>query len=274
MTRVHGKVVAITGAASGIGLALARRLDEAGARLALADRDQAGVEAVARACRQARAYSVDVADAAAVSAWADQVVADFGGADVIINNAGVALTGDIVDLSLDDLHEIMAVDFWGVVHGTKAFLPHLIAGGGGHVVNVSSVFGLVGVASQSAYNAAKFAVRGFTEALRQEMKLAGHPVGVTCVVPGGVRTNVMRNARVVGGYDHADLIVRFDRELARTTPERAAELIVHGIERDRSRVLVGTDAHALDLAVRVLGPAYQRLAVRVLRSRRGLLVRR
>ena len=261
-----GRVVAITGAGSGIGRALALHLGGLGARLALSDQDLAAVDDTLRRTglppADARSYRVDVTDAAAVSAWADQVVAELGAVHVLINNAGVALIGDVVSMELADIASIMDVDFWGVVHGTKAFLPHLIAGGEGHIVTISSVFGLIGVPSQSAYNAAKFAVRGFTESLRQEMILAGHPVGVTCVHPGGVRTDVVRNSRVLGAYVHADLVTRFEQTLARTSPERAAVLIVRGIRRNRARVLIGADAYAIDGLVRLFGPGYQRVIVR------------
>jgi len=149
------------------------------------------------------------------------------------------------------------------VYGTKAFLPHLIASGDGHVVNISSVFGLMAVPSQSAYNAAKFAVRGFTEALRQEMLVAGHPVAVSCVHPGGIRTNVVRNSRAVG-FDKSQLVERFDRLLARTSAEQAAATIIRGIGRRKSRVLVGPDAYVIDALVRILGPGYQRLVAATL----------
>jgi short-subunit dehydrogenase len=154
----------------------------------------------------------------------------------------------------------MDVDFWGVVNGTKAFLPHLIASGDGHLVNVSSLFGIMATPSQGAYNAAKFAVRGFTEALRQEMLVAGHPVKVTCVHPGGVRTAIARNAGAAPSRDQAALSEFFDRRLARTSAERAAKTILRAAERGRPRVLVGLDARVLDVLVRLTGSGYQRLS--------------
>ncbi len=159
----------------------------------------------------------------------------------------------------------MDVDFWGVVHGTKEFLPHLIASGDGHVVNISSLFGLLGMPGQTAYNAAKFGVRGFTEALRTEMLVARHPVQVTCVHPGGIRTAIARNARATASHDQAEVARHFDTKLARMTPERAAEIIVAGILADRPRVVVGADARILDALVRLVGPRYQSLVARAAR---------
>jgi short-subunit dehydrogenase len=161
-------------------------------------------------------------------------------------------------MSFKDIDRVMDVDFWGVVNGTKAFLPHLIASGDGHVVNISSIFGLFSVPSQSAYNAAKFAVRGFTESLRQEMLNGGLRVKVTCVHPGGIKTNIARNSEQVEGLDHDDLASSFDK-LARTSPQKAAEVILAGVEKDRARVLIGADAWVLDKLVRLTGSGYQRL---------------
>jgi NADP-dependent 3-hydroxy acid dehydrogenase YdfG len=275
MKALDAKVAAITGAGSGIGRSLALELAGRGMRLALSDVNVEALDETISLCGSvARAYPVDVADAGAVQAWADAVVADFGQVNLVVNNAGVSLTGDILDISLDDIGWVFDIDFWGVVHGTKAFLPHLIASGDGHVVNISSVFGLLAVPSQGAYNAAKFAVRGFTEALRQEMVISGHPIGVTSVHPGGIRTNVVRNSRVVG-FDHAQLVSQFDALLAKTTSARAASVIVRGIERDRARVLIGTDAYALDAMVRILGPRYQKVVTsRVARMARTTQLRR
>ncbi len=190
MTFYSGKVCVITGAASGIGRALAYDLAKRGALLALSDVDDVGLAETARQAvrlgAQVRTDRLDVSDRPAVLAYADAVVAHFGVVNVVINNAGIAFTGDIEEMAFSDIEHVMNIDFWGVVNGTKAFLPYLIASGDGHVVNISSLFGLLATPSQGAYNAAKFAVRGFTEALRQEMLVAGHPVRVTCVHPGGV----------------------------------------------------------------------------------------
>jgi hypothetical protein len=265
MTDVKGKVVVITGAGSGIGRALAYDLARRGAKLALSDIDPNGLAETVKQVQvigaPVRSVRLDVTDRAAVLRYADEVVADHGTVNVVINNAGIAFTGDIADMSFDQIERVMDVDFWGVVNGTKAFLPHLISSGDGHVVNISSLFGLLAVPGQSAYNAAKFAVRGFTEALRMEMRVADHPVQVTCVHPGGIRTNIVRNSEAVDGQDVAALSSMFDKKLAKTSAEDAAATIVRAITGNRPRAVVGTDAKFLDLVVRVLGPRYQRLIV-------------
>jgi NADP-dependent 3-hydroxy acid dehydrogenase YdfG len=265
MRDFSGKVCVITGAGSGIGRALALELARRGARLALSDVNAEGVEAAAEASRrrgaEAEAYTVDVSTRDEVEAHAAAVLGRFGTANLIVNNAGVAMHQRVLDTPMEDLEWIMGINFWGVVYGTKAFLPQLVASGDGHVVNISSVFGLISVPGQAGYNAAKFAVRGFTEALRQEMLEAGHPVGVSCVHPGGVRTSIASSARVIDG-DAEQMVARFER-VARTSPESAARTILRGVERKRARILVGGDAYAIDLMQRTLGSAYQDLVYRV-----------
>jgi NAD(P)-dependent dehydrogenase (short-subunit alcohol dehydrogenase family) len=257
MKRFADKVVAITGAGSGIGRALALELARRGAHVAVSDVNAANAEETAKlAGEHARAYPLDVADRAAVLAHADDVVRDFGGVNVVVNNAGVALGATVEEMAFEDYDWLMGVNLGGVVNGTKAFLPHLIASGEGHVVNISSVFGFVGVPTQSAYNAAKFAVRGFTEALREEMLLARHPVAVSCVHPGGIKTNIVRNARSIS--DDQDKAAKGFERIARTTPEKAALTILRGIERKSARILIGPDAYVIDAIPRVLGSAYQR----------------
>ena len=262
MTQVRGKVAVVTGAGSGIGRALACELARRGASLAISDVDEVGLAETAKQVEVigARVHHtrLDVTDRAAVLRYADEVAAEFGAVNIVVNNAGIAFTGDIERMSFEQLERVMDVDFWGVVNGTKAFLPHLIASGDGHVVNISSLFGLMAVPSQSAYNAAKFAVRGFTEALRQEMLVNGHPVHVTCVHPGGIKTAIARNAGAVDGADTVALAAAFDK-LARTSPESAAASIVRAIAGNRPRAVVGLDAKILDLLVRLTGPGYQRL---------------
>lgn len=265
MTYFTGKVAVVTGAGSGIGRALAMGLARRGARVAISDVDAAGL-AETRAALEAvgadvRADHLDVSERERVLAYADEIAVHFGVVHQVFNNAGIAFTGDIEAMDFTHLERVMDVDHWGVVNGSKAFLPHLIASGDGHVVNISSVFGIISVPTQGAYNAAKFAVRGFSEALGMEMAARGRPVKVTCVHPGGIRTNVARNAGQIDGLDHDSLASSFDR-VARTTPERAAEVILRGVEKGRVRVLVGPDAHAIDLISRVAGPRYQRLAAR------------
>jgi NADP-dependent 3-hydroxy acid dehydrogenase YdfG len=262
MKSLDDKVVVITGAGSGIGRALALELATRGSLLALSDVDEAGLAGTAELVKAAgarglRTDRLDVADRAAFAAYAQTVVEHFGRVNVVVNNAGVALAGDLHDLTYDDMEWIVGVNFWGVVHGTKEFLPHLIASGDGHVVNLSSLFGLISMPGQSAYNATKYAVRGLSEALREEMLVAGHPVGVTVVHPGGIKTAIARNARVSAAEDKDATARLFDEKLARMSPERAAAIIVKGILGDKARVLVGIDAHALHHLAKLTGSRYQ-----------------
>jgi len=262
MKSFDGKVSVITGAGSGIGRALALDLAGRGARLAISDVNDAGlaetVDLVKNAgAREVRSDHLDVADRAAFTAYAEQVVEQFGQVNLVVNNAGVALAGDLVDLEYPDMDWIMGINFWGVVHGTKEFLPHLIASGDGHLVNISSLFGLVSMPGQSMYNAAKYAVRGLSEAVREEMLVAGHPVGVTVVHPGGIKTAIARNARYSDKEDGEESAKFFDKNLARMAPGRAAEIILKGVEGDKARVLVGIDAHAVHQVAKLLGSRYQ-----------------
>jgi len=265
-----GKVVVITGAGSGIGRALAQDAAGRGAVLALSDWDEVGLMQTATQVKQAtsremRTDKVDVRDRQALREYAASVHGEFGRVNVIVNNAGVALHGDFEEVTYEDFEWVIDVDFWGVVQGTKEFLPFLIESGDGRVVNISSLFGLLGMPGQTAYNAAKFGVRGFTEALRQEMLVAGHPVHVTCVHPGGIKTAIARNARSSASHDQAAVAEYFDNRLARTTAERAAQVILDGVLANRPRVLVGGDAKLFDLLVRVTGPGYQRVTTALAR---------
>jgi NADP-dependent 3-hydroxy acid dehydrogenase YdfG len=263
MTDVKGKVAVVTGAGSGIGRALACELARRGAKVAISDVDATGLAETGRQLRVIGAdvheTRLDVTDRTAVLTYADEVAAVYGVVNIVINNAGIAFTGDIEKMSFEHIEQVMDVDFWGVVNGTKAFLPHLIASGDGHVVNISSLFGLLAVPGQGAYNAAKFAVRGFTEALRQEMLANGQPVQVTCVHPGGIKTAIARNGGTVDGLDPNALADFFDTKLAKTSPEAAARIILRAVRANRPRVLVGLDAKVLDVVVRVLGSRYQRV---------------
>ncbi len=271
---IEGRVVAITGAASGIGRALALQCAQRGCRLALSDVDEEGLteteEAATPLGGRVHTTVVDVADRAEVEAWAESVVAHYGEAHIIINNAGVALGATLDTVSYEDFEWLMNINFWGVVYGTRAFLPHLKAAGYGHVVNVSSVFGIISVPTQGVYNAAKFAVRGYTEALREELDMEDSCVSATCVHPGGIRTNIARNSRTTGidrfGDTPEQVADRFDR-VARTTPEAAAISIVRGIERNKRRVLIGKDAYAIDLAQRSFPTAYQGVLSRIAKRR-------
>lgn len=230
-----GKVAVVTGAGSGIGQALAIELARSGAKVAISDVDTDGLadtehrlKAISTPVKTDR---LDVTEREAFLAYADAVNEHFGTVNQIYNNAGIAFTGDIEVSQFKDIERVMDVDFWGVVNGTKAFLPHLIASGDGHVINISSVFGLFSAPGQAAYNSAKFAVRGFTEALRQEMALAGHPVKVTTVHPGGVKTAIARNATAAEGLDQAELAETFDKRVAHLSPQRAAQIILTGWPR-------------------------------------------
>ncbi|HSW14208.1 MAG TPA: SDR family oxidoreductase [Solimonas sp.] len=268
MKNFEGKVAAITGAGSGIGRALAIELARRGAHLALSDVNLAGLrETVAllppgeRRVTQAR---VDVAQREQVYAWAAKTAKAHKAVHLVFNNAGVALGSPVDGMSDEDLQWIFDINFWGVVHGTRAFLPFLKQAGEGHIVNVSSVFGIAAVPSQGAYNASKFAVRGFTEALRQELELAGGKISATTVHPGGIKTNIARAARYseamesFAGKNADEGRARFDR-LLMTSPERAAKVILAAVRANRRRVLIGPDAHLIDWTVRLMPERYQQI---------------
>ncbi len=263
MNSFEGKIAVITGAGSGIGRALALNLAGRGTKLALSDVDTEGLAETVRQAQargaQVKSDRLDVTEREAVSAYATEVVEHFGTVHQIYNNAGIAANGNVANSAFKDIERVIDVDFWGVVNGTKAFLPHVISSGDGHIVNVSSMLGLIALPGQSAYNAAKFAVRGFTEALRQEMLIAHHPVKVTCVHPGGIKTAVGRNATVADGQDQQKFAEFFDTRLALHTPEMAAEAIVNGVAKGRARIVIGWEAKAVDLLARVLGSGYQRV---------------
>jgi short-subunit dehydrogenase len=211
-------------------------------------------------------HRLDVAERATVYAWADTVVAEHGKVNLVINNAGVALGATTESTSSEDFEWLMGINFWGVVYGTKAFLPHLKASGEGHIVNLSSVFGLISVPSQSAYNAAKFGVRGFTDALRMELEIEGAPVSCTTIHPGGIKTNIARNARM----DESVTALAGDKEKARndfdkvaiTSPAKAARQILAAVENNRRRALIGPDAKVIDLLSRLPIGLYERMLVR------------
>lgn len=276
MKNLNGGVAAITGAGSGIGQALAIRLAKAGCHLALSDIDEINLTDTLQKAQypgvKITSQKLDVADRAAMYAWAGQVVADHGRVNIIINNAGVALSDAVESMSYDDFEWLMNINFWGVVSGTKAFLPHIKAAGEGNIVNISSVFGLVAVPSQSAYNAAKFAVRGFTECLIQELNIERSPVHATCVHPGGIRTNIAGSARMndavagpaMAGASAAERTAEFHKQ-ARTSPEQAADRIIEGVLKNKRRVLIGNDAWLIDKIQRLLPLGYQMILERVIR---------
>lgn len=266
MTEIKDKIAVITGAASGIGRATAVALAREGARVAIADVDRAGLAETAKQIEaisgQVSTYLLDVSSREAVYAFAQEIEAQFGGADIVINNAGVAQVATIEELSYEDFEWVMNIDFWGMVYGSKAFLPQLRQKGAGHIVNVSSIFGLFSVPSQAAYNSAKFAIRGFTEALRHEMKGSG--IAVSCVHPGGIKTNILRNARFLQSVqttEREQAMSGFDK-LARTTPDQAAQTIIKGIKANKPRILIGMDARILDWIIRLLPASYGKVMFR------------
>lgn len=264
----ENKVAVITGAGSGIGRSLAVGLAKKGCHLALSDINEKGLQETVALINapgiKVTTSKLDVANREAVYQHAEQVIADHGKANIIVNNAGVALGETIEDMSYENFEWLMNINFWGVVYGTKAFLPHIKATGEGQIVNISSVFGIIAVPTQAAYNAAKFAVRGFTECLREELEIDNCGVSATCVHPGGIKTGIARNSRVgklgryeavAGGQNIGD---RFEK-IARTTPDEAAAVIIDGIRRNKRRVLIGTDAYLIDSMQRFLPTGYQKI---------------
>ena len=269
MKSFENKVAAVTGAGSGIGRALAIELGRHKCDVALSDINEEGlldtVEQVRRLGVHVTSQKVDVADREAVHAWADQVVDEHGKANLIFNNAGVALASTVEGMSYGDFEWLMDVNFWGVVHGTKAFLPHLKASGDGHIINISSVFGLVGIPSQSAYNSAKFAVRGFTESLRQELDMMNYGVSASSVHPGGIKTAIARSSRIDRsvrdlGISDTDSREKFEKSFI-TGADKAARVILDGVRRNQRRILVGPDARIFDWVVRLLPSTYQRITI-------------
>lgn len=246
-------VVVITGAGSGIGRALAQQFAARGSQLALADVNATGVkETVALVgAAKARSYIVDVADGAAVEAFARDVRQDFGRASVLINNAGVALFGSFEELTVAEFDWLFRVNFWGVVYGCKFFLPLLRQQKEARIVNISSVFGLIAPPGQTAYGASKYAVRGFSESLREELRET--PVGLTCVHPAGIATSIALNGRAGAATNPQEQVQAremFNR-VARITPQQAAQTIVDGIMRGKERVLIGSDAYRIDWMARL-----------------------
>ena len=263
-------VAVITGAGSGIGRELALGLAGEGCRLALSDLDTDGLEETARLARE-RGKDVltvvfDVADRERMYAFANEVIGRFGRVDILVNNAGVSVVDTVADLTWPDLEWIVNINLWGVIYGVKAFLPHLLKSPRGHIVNMSSMFGLVGIPSQSAYCLTKFAVRGFSESLRQELR--DTKLSVTCVHPGVVRTNILRNSRfhktVMGNTDHDLANKQFDRA-SWISPAKAAAVILKAVKKKKKRVLVGPDAFGADFLARLLPAAYDGLLIRALK---------
>ena len=258
--RLDGRTAVITGAGGGIGRAIAISLARRRCHLALADIDEAGMAVTAELTRgygvRVTRHRLDVADRAAVADFPTLVAAEHTGVNLLVNNAGVAVGGTFEQVSEEDFEWLFEINFWGVVRMTRAFLPALRKGGDARIVNLSSVFGLVAPPEQVAYAASKFAVRGFSEALRHELEGSG--VGVTVVHPGGVATSISEKARVPAGVSAEEVEHRRERfrKLLRLPPEVAGEAIVRGIERRQARVLVGSDAKLISVIARLLPVSY------------------
>jgi NAD(P)-dependent dehydrogenase (short-subunit alcohol dehydrogenase family) len=268
MTAISGSAAAVTGAASGIGRALALELAARGCDLALADRDEAGLQQLAAeigkeigkgGTRKVTTHRVDVGEPAQIQEFAQAAIAAHPSLNIVVNNAGVALLGAFNEVDQAQMEWLININFWGVVHGTRAFLPHLSKQREAHIVNLSSIFGILAPPGQTAYCAAKFAVRGFSESLRHELAMANSPVKLSVVHPGGVSTNIVRNSRSGSGITdnarRAESIDRFDA-IAKTTPPVAAQRIILGIEKNQPRILIGNDAWFMDLLQRLRPATY------------------
>tara|TARA_R110002167_G_scaffold51187_7_gene148322 strand:+ start:34 stop:879 length:846 start_codon:yes stop_codon:yes gene_type:complete len=280
MKNLKNKVAAITGAGSGIGQALAINLAKEGSHLALSDVNKKGLTETLKLLKgfsvNITHQTLDVSDKDAVFAWADKVVEDHGSVNMIFNNAGVALSGTVDSLSIEDYKWIMDINFWGVIYGTKAFLPYLEQSGEGHIINISSVFGLTSQPLMSGYNASKFAVRGFTESLRQDLELTDSNVSTTCIHPGGIKTNIAKSARMsksvqaVTGIKDSNASASFEKFFIHT-PDSAAKTILKGVKDNARRVLIGADAKALDGMARVLPTGYQWVFTNVMKLQKRFL---
>jgi short-subunit dehydrogenase len=270
MTAIRGAAAAVTGAASGIGRALAIELAARGCDLALADRDEAGLQTVAAEIAKAHSrkvsvHRVDVGERTGIADFATAAIAAHPSLNILINNAGVALLGNFHEIDQAEMEWLFNINFWGVVHSTRAFLPHLATRPAAHIVNISSIYGIVAPPGQTAYSSAKFAVRGLSESLRHELQVAESPVRLSVVHPGGVLTNIARNMRMGTGVSdnerRAQAIDWFD-QFAGTTPKDAALRIIRGVEKNEPRILIGGDARFLDLLQRFRPATYWRVMAR------------
>jgi short-subunit dehydrogenase len=277
MTSVRGAAIALTGAASGIGRALALELAERNCELALGDRDEKGLQTVAAeigriSSRKVTTHVVDVSKPAQIQEFARSAILEHPQLNILINNAGVALIGDFLEIDQEQMDWLMNVNFWGVVHATRAFLPHLSQQQEAHIVNVSSIFGIIAPPGQTAYAAAKFAIRGFSESLRHELESAGSSVRLSLVHPGGVVTNIARNARAGTALDtsrRAQALERFN-SVARTTPKAAAQRMIEGIEQNQPRILIGFDAQFADNLQRMQPETYWKQLANIFNERKAL----
>lgn len=267
MKNLNNKVAAITGAGSGIGQQLAILLAQQGCHLSLSDVNEQGLASTAELLKtydvRVTTQKLDVADRVAMQKWAAETVQHHGSVNMIFNNAGVALGSTVEGASYEDLEWIVNINFWGVVYGTKEFLPYIKQTQDGHIINISSLFGLTAQPTQSAYNATKFAVRGFTESLRQELDMENCGVSALCVHPGGIRTNIANAAKMNDSIKslgmHPEKSIKSFNKLLRTPPEQAARLILEAVQKDKRRLLIGNDAKTLDFMQRVLPTGYQKV---------------
>ncbi len=264
MTEIRGAAAAVTGAANGIGRALAIELAARGCDLALADRDEAGLQTLAAEIAKAgpqkvSVHRVDVGEPAQIADFAERAIAAHPALNIVVNNAGVALLGQFSEIEQEQMDWLMNINFWGVVHATRAFLPQLARQREAHIVNLSSIFGIIAPPGQTAYCSAKFAVRGFSESLRHELAMANSPVRLSVVHPGGVATDIARNSRTGAGVTdnarRAESIERFDK-VAKTSPQAAALRIIRGIEKNQPRILIGNDASIMDILQRLRPATY------------------
>jgi short-subunit dehydrogenase len=266
MTAIR-EAAAVTGAASGIGRALAIELSARGCDLALADRDEAGLQEIAAelartTSRKISVHRVDIGERSEIAAFAAAAIAAHPSLNILVNNAGVALLGQFNEIDQAEIEWLFNINFWGVVHSTRAFLSHLATRPEAHIVNVSSIYGIIAPPGQTAYSSAKFAVRGFSESLRHELQAASSPVRLSVVHPGGVSTNIVRNMRMGAGLtdnERRALAIEWFDQIARTTPKDAALRIIRGIENNEPRILIGGDARFMDLLQRFRPATYWRV---------------
>ncbi|MEM6343097.1 MAG: SDR family NAD(P)-dependent oxidoreductase [Bacteroidota bacterium] len=267
MSIFEDKTAVITGAGSGIGKALALALGAEGCHLALSDVNQEGLAETQSRLEDmgVRVHTeiLDVADREAFYGYAERLIKHFGPVQIVINNAGVSLTADLLNVSYEDYEWIFNINFWGMVYGSKAFLPHLLEQEEAWLTNISSIFGILAVPTQGTYVSTKFAIRGFTETLREE--LLHTKINVACVHPGGIKTNIARagkyDTKTLGTTDNERLIRNFDK-LAPTTAEQAAQVILQGMEKRKARILIGKDAKRLAWLQRLFPSGYQKIVAR------------